>query len=253
MGSPAGVMAEVQDVEKIYGTGDAAVAALRGVSLSAREGEFLAITGPSGSGKSTLLNLIGALDRPTGGTVKVGGVDLSTLRGNALADFRFRFVGFVFQQFYLLPNLTALENVMVPLLSRRVDFDRRSRALEALAAVGMERRARALPAQMSGGEQQRVAVARALVNRPRLILADEPTGNLDSVSGVAVIRLLEEARARDGATVILVTHNLELASRADRQVHLVDGLVVRESVSRGPYLPRSQRDSGERGDAHCCP
>lgn len=191
--------------------------------------QFLAITGPSGSGKSTLLNLIGTLDKPSEGKVTVCGVDIKTLSGNDLADFRRQYIGFIFQLFHLLPTLTALENVMLPLLPYRqeleVDLARHAEGL--LETVGLVDRLQHLPGQLSGGEQQRVAIARALVNRPKLILADEPTGNLDSKSSKKILHLLRHLNQSLGLTVILVTHDSKLAKEySDDRLHLKDGQLV---------------------------
>lgn len=215
-------------LSKTYGTGPTTVFALTGVDFAADAGERVAVLGKSGSGKSTLMNLIGGLDTPTAGTLTVAGRDVKSLSRRQLADYRLTTVGFVFQSFHLLPTKTVLENVETPLLlAGQPRPERRAVAREVLAAVGMDHRVDHIPAKLSGGERQRVAVARALVNRPRLILADEPTGNLDSVSATAVVDLLL-ARVRDlGATLILVTHDEDLAARtADRIVRMADGGVV---------------------------
>jgi putative ABC transport system ATP-binding protein len=201
------------------------VRALDGVTLDIATGSTVAVTGPSGSGKSTLLHLIAALDRPDAGTVEVGGIDLAALSRRKLAAHRRR-VGFVFQRFNLLPALTALDNVLAPVLPYRVDFDREARARELLDAVGLAGRERSLPSRLSGGQQQRVAVARALINRPGVILADEPTGNLDSRTGAEIVELLLGLRDRDGITVVLATHDTGMAARCDRMVRLVDGRVA---------------------------
>ena len=221
---------EARGLTKTYGSGPTAVTALAGVDFTATAGERVAVLGKSGSGKSTLMNLLGGLDTPTAGTLAVAGRDLGTLSRHQLADYRLTSVGFVFQSFHLLPTKTALENVEVPLLlAGRPRAERRAAARELLVAVGMDHRADHVPAKLSGGERQRVAVARALVNRPRLVLADEPTGNLDSASAAAVMELLL-ARVRDrGVTLILVTHDEDLAARsADRLVRMTDGRVVAE-------------------------
>lgn len=224
-------MITVENLVRVY-RGRAPVPALRGVTLQVRDGEFVAIQGPSGSGKSTLLHLIGALDRPTTGRVTVDGVDLSRLNGDALADFRRETIGFVFQMFHLLPALTALENVMLPLwpYRRRLAFDLRARAREMLAAVGLGARLDHLPGELSGGEQQRVAIARALVNHPKYLLADEPTGNLDAATAQEVVELLAQVRRDHGVTLVLVTHDVTVAAPADRVVHLRDGCVVADTV-----------------------
>jgi putative ABC transport system ATP-binding protein len=213
-----------ENLTKVYSDG-AQVCALDDVNLAVTQGEFLAVTGPSASGKSTLLNLLGTLDTPTEGRVVLDGVDVSTLQGNELADFRREHIGFVFQLFNLIPVLSALENAMLPLIPyrRQCRFDLEKRARELLAAVGLAERAHHLPSQLSGGEQQRVAIARALVNEPRLILADEPTGNVDSQAGAEIVALLRRLNEERGVTVVLATHNAVIAREADRLVRLKDG------------------------------
>jgi len=220
-------MIQTRNLSKVYGNGTS-VRALDGVSLSVPAGEFLAVQGPSGSGKSTLLNLIGTLDRPTSGEVWVNGVNVSALQGNALADFRRANIGFVFQLFNLIPTLTALENVMLPLLPyrRSLGFDLEARARELLERLGLGARLTHLPGQLSGGEQQRVAIARALIHTPRLILADEPTGNLDSHSSQEILALLRRLNREQGITLVLVTHDATVAAQADRVVRLRDGQLV---------------------------
>ncbi|MGI9185771.1 MAG: ABC transporter ATP-binding protein [Solirubrobacteraceae bacterium] len=198
------------------------ITALDRVSLRVTAGSAVALSGPSGSGKSTLLHLIGALDRPDEGTVTVGGVELGGLKARELAAHRRR-VGFVFQRFNLLPALTVLDNVTAPVLPVRTRFDKTQRARELLAAVGLQGRERQMPAKLSGGEQQRVAIARALINRPPVVLADEPTGNLDSRNGEAIMDLLMGLRQREGITVVIATHDIAIASRCDRVVRIVDG------------------------------
>ena len=216
-----------QDLTKVYQDG-VEVLALNRVSLAVTPGEFLAVTGPSGSGKSTLLNLIGTLDVPTQGQVVVNGIDTQTLKGNVLADFRREHIGFVFQLFNLVPVLTALENVMLPLIPyrRRLGFNLEKRAQDLLAAVGLESRMRHLPSQLSGGEQQRVAIARALINEPKLILADEPTGNVDSKAGADIIALLRQLNRERGVTVVLVTHDEAITQEVDRVLLLRDGSII---------------------------
>jgi putative ABC transport system ATP-binding protein len=220
------LIVETENLTKVYADG-ASVRALDGVTLTVGEGEFLVVTGPSGSGKTTLLNLIGTLDRPTSGHVAVNGVDVSTLSGDALADFRREHIGFVFQLFNLIPVLTTLENVMLPLIPYRrgLPFNLGARAREMLEAVGLEKRLDHLPGQLSGGEQQRVAIARALINQPQVILADEPTGNVDSKAGEEIVGLLRRLNRESGLTVVLVTHNITVAAQADRVVRLRDGRV----------------------------
>lgn len=227
-------MIETRNLTKIYPDGGG-VRALDEVSLSVRRGEFLAVMGPSGSGKSTLLNLLGALDRPTSGEVWVDGERLAEVRD--LDRFRSRTVGFVFQLHNLIPTLTARENVEVPMrgqgLPRRAC---RQRAEALLAWVGLAERAAHLPAQLSGGERQRVAVARALANEPRLLLADEPTGNLDSVGGAEIMRLFRRLNEEQGVTVLVVTHDPAIARATDRIVALRDGRIERDRPVGDPYL-----------------
>nr|WP_189180584.1 ABC transporter ATP-binding protein [Microbispora rosea] len=205
------------------------VDALRGVDLRIEQGEFVAIVGPSGSGKSTLMHLLGCLDRPTSGTLRVNGVDVATLDDSGLADLRNRTIGFVFQSFHLLARTSALDNVALPLVYRGVPrAERRERARRALEAVGLGHRLTHRPSQMSGGEQQRVAVARALVGDPRVLLADEPTGNLDTRNGEEVMGLLERLN-KGGVAVVLVTHDAEVAARARRRIHVRDGRIERDA------------------------
>jgi putative ABC transport system ATP-binding protein len=218
---------EIQRLAKRYATGGAEIAALAGVDLSIAPGALVAIAGPSGSGKSTLLHLVGAMDRPDAGSVRVGEFDVTSLSRQEQVGYRRR-IGFVFQRFHLLPALTALDNVAAPLLPYRTDFDKHERARDLLAAVGLGGREDALPWELSGGEQQRVAISRALVNEPILLMADEPTGNLDSQTGTEIIELLLELRARRGMTVIVATHDPVIASRCDRIVRLLDGRVLDE-------------------------
>ncbi|MBE7532015.1 MAG: ABC transporter ATP-binding protein [Ardenticatenaceae bacterium] len=235
-------LVQVEQVYKVYGDGTArsrsvaatpfAVHALDNVSLTIAKGEFVAICGPSGSGKSTLLNLIGTLDKPTNGRIIINDVDVSTLKGNALADFRRHTIGFIFQLFNLVPSLTALENVMLPLIPyrRKAGFDVPERARELLAGLGLENRLHHLPSQLSGGEQQRVAIARALINHPQLILADEPTGNLDSQNGSEILALLQRLNQEQGVTLALITHDPGIAAQANRVVQLQDGKLPGEEV-----------------------
>ncbi|MBC7264653.1 MAG: ABC transporter ATP-binding protein [Chloroflexi bacterium] len=221
-------MIRLENVSRIYGLGDKTCAALCDVSLAIERGEFVAVVGPSGSGKTTLLNMIAGIDKPTSGQVWVDGVLVNALDENRLARWRGGTVGIVFQFFQLLPTLTALENVMLPMELRGSYSDtRRERAMEALARVGMADYAHRLPSELSGGEQQRVAIARALANDPPLLLADEPTGNLDTDSGLKVIELLAELNVA-GKTVIYVTHEERLTSRARRIVFMRDGRIVGE-------------------------
>jgi putative ABC transport system ATP-binding protein len=217
---------ELDDVHKVYRTGEIDVAALRGVSLEIEVGEFVAIMGPSGSGKSTLMHIIGCLDVPSVGAYRLTGEDVSAMDDVELADVRNRQIGFVFQQFNLLPAMTALRNVEVPLSYGGVPRDaRHARARDALARVGLDDRVLHRPSELSGGQQQRVAIARALVTDPALLLADEPTGNLDSTATEDVLRLFVELHEQ-GRTVVLITHEAEVAAHAARVIQLRDGVVV---------------------------
>jgi len=220
------VILETKNVKKTYKMGDVLVQALRGVTIKVAKGEILAVFGPSGSGKSTLLHILGALDRADEGKVFVDGIDLSTLSGNELADVRLRKVGFVFQFFNLLPRLTALRNVELPLtLSDASDKECHEKASEVLKLVGLEGRVDHRPTELSGGEQQRVAIARALANDPIIILADEPTGNLDTKTGFEIVQLMKRLNEEKGQTFVVVTHDPAIAETADRTIHLEDGLI----------------------------
>jgi putative ABC transport system ATP-binding protein len=215
------------NLARSFDVGETTVHALRDINLEVPAGLFLALVGPSGSGKSTLLNLVGGLDRPTYGELWVDGVELGTSKERALTTHRRERVGFVFQGFNLLPRLTALENVAIPLMFVGVpQHERLRRARDLLLRVGLEARMHHRPTQLSGGEQQRVAIARALVGRPAIILADEPTGNIDSSTGGEIMNLLRQLNQEDGATLLLVTHDLEAASFADRTLHLRDGRIL---------------------------
>ncbi len=223
-----------EDVWKIYKMGKVEYPALRGVSLRVRRGEFAAIVGPSGSGKSTMLHLIGALDRPTKGKIYLEGTDLSKLNDDQLAMIRRRKIGFIFQTFNLIPRLNALQNVEIPMMADGVPRDKRiKRALELLKIVGLEGLEDHRPSELSGGERQRVAIARALANQPSIILADEPTGNLDSESAWSVMRVLKKLNVERSVTVVLVTHNIELTKVCDRIFYLRDGKIIKEEVMKG--------------------
>jgi putative ABC transport system ATP-binding protein len=225
-----GYAISVENLEKVYGSGPAAVQALKGVSLRFRTGEFAAIMGPSGSGKSTLLHLLGTLETPTSGSIEIGGTDLSGLSDRRLTLLRRERLGFVFQSFNLLPTLSAEENVLLPALIAGEKRERyEDRLDDLLGLVGLADRRNHRPDELSGGEQQRVAIARALLRNPDVILADEPTGNLDTKTGAGVLDLLRTSASRYGRTVVMVTHDPHAAARADRVVFLADGRVVDEA------------------------
>ena len=223
---PAAAVAELVDVDKIYGSGETAVHALDQLSLTVQRGEYVAVMGASGSGKSTAMNILGCLDRPSAGSYRLNGTPVETLDDDQLADLRNRELGFVFQQFHLLPQLTALENVMLPMVYAGVPAaERRQRAETALGRVGLSQRLHNKPNQLSGGQQQRVAIARAIINQPALLLADEPTGALDSRTTEEVLAIFDELH-RSGMTVVMVTHEDDVAARAERVVHFRDGRVL---------------------------
>ena len=219
---------EVEGLAKVFGSPSAPVEALRGISLAVQSGQRVALLGKSGSGKSTLLNLIGGLDRPTSGSIRVAGKELSRMTANELAEYRLATVGMIFQAYNLIPTRTAIENMELPMiLAGRSPPDRRAAARQALEAVGLGRRILHRPVELSGGEHQRVAIARALVNRPEILLADEPTGNLDSATAGEIMRLLLDHVQRDGTTLFLVTHDEELARQsAERIIHMRDGQII---------------------------
>jgi len=228
-----GTILEVREVKKSYRMGKVLVPALRGVSFDVEEGELLTIFGPSGSGKSTLLHLVGCLDRPDGGEIVVNGLNVLKLSDDKLAELRLTKIGFVFQFFNLLPRLTALKNVELPLTIAGVpEKEALGKAKEMLRLVGLEPRMNHRPSELSGGEQQRVAIARALVNNPKIVLADEPTGNLDTKTGWEIVQLMKELNEEKNQTFVVVTHDSNIAEAADRIVHLKDGLI--EGIKEAP-------------------
>lgn len=232
---------QLQDVSKLYGFGDATTVALEEVSLDVERGEFVAIMGPSGSGKSTLMNMIGLLDRPTHGVYKLDGKSIQKLRSNARAKARRDKIGFVFQSPSLLPNLTVVENVALPLAYKGKTYGKRTRiAMEMLDRVGLSNRAYFLPRQLSGGQFQRAVIARALINDPKVIIADEPTGNLDSVSSRLVMELLREIHQM-GNTILMVTHNPELTRYATRVLYMSDGAIVKDEETRLGEVAKSAK------------
>jgi putative ABC transport system ATP-binding protein len=236
----------LESVKKVYKLGENEVHALRGVSLDIGAGEFVSIIGPSGSGKSTMMHILGCLDRPSEGRYLLNGKDVSALSRDELAEIRNRQIGFVFQGFNLLPRTTAVENVEVPLLYSRPVMppaERRERAMKALAAVGLSDRADHHPNQLSGGQQQRVAIARALVNEPSLILADEPTGNLDTKTSIDVMHALQELRQRRGITIVLITHEADIAAYGTRIIAVRDGVILSDT-------PNAPRDTLESAQTH---
>lgn len=231
----AGASLELHAISKRYGTAkDKQITAAREIDLTIGAGGLVALTGASGSGKSTLLHLIGAIERPDSGTIVSNGTEVTALRGGPLAAYR-RMVGFVFQRHNLLPALTALDNVIAPVLPYRTGWDKRERGRELLAGVGLAGRERSLPSRMSGGEQQRVAIARALVNTPSLLLADEPTGNLDSQNAIEILGLLLRLRETNKMTIIIATHDPQIAAHCERIVRLRDGAVIEDIDLRDGY------------------
>ena len=225
-----------EDVWKVYRVGDVEVQALRGINLAVERGEFVAVMGTSGSGKSTLMNLLGCLDQPTRGRYQLDGLDIASAKPDLLAELRNRQIGFVFQNFNLIPRTSALENAQLPLIYRGVSIkEQRQRAAAALQRVGLAGREQHYPSQLSGGQQQRVAIARALVGAPSILFADEPTGNLDTTSSREIMGILDTLNREDGITIILVTHEPEIAAYASRELTMKDGQIVQD-VRRAPHL-----------------
>ncbi|MCX7724875.1 MAG: ABC transporter ATP-binding protein [Thermodesulfovibrio sp.] len=223
---------KLENVTKIYKVGDHELVVLNGISISIEKSEFVCIMGPSGSGKSTFMNIVGCLDTPTTGKYYLEGIDISTMDVNQLAEIRNKKIGFVFQQFNLLPRATAVENVELPLVYAGIPSrERKQRALEALSWVGLQDRANHYPRQLSGGQQQKVAIARALVNNPSIILADEPTGNLDSKSSMEIMGILKKLNEQQGLTTIIVTHEPDIAAFGKRQIRFLDGKIISDTKS----------------------
>ncbi len=225
---------ELENVRKTYRMGEVNVNALCGINIKINRGEFVAIIGHSGSGKSTLMNMIGSLDLPTRGRIKLDGIDISSLPESQLAQLRGKKIGFVFQSFNLIPTLTAIENVMLPLMFKNVsEEERKERSEKMLARVGMQARMEHLPKELSGGEQQRVAIARALVVEPEVILADEPTGNIDYKSGLEIMKLFDRLHKEEKRTIIVVTHERFVAQYAERIIQLQDGTILKDGKAKG--------------------
>ncbi len=225
------VLVKIKELKKYYRVGDERIEALRGINLEIARGEFISVVGTSGSGKSTLLNIMSSLERPTKGEVKIGQVSLSKIKEKKLSDFRRDNIGFIFQSFNLLAPLTALENTVLPLIFRGIGKRKReAMGREILKKVGLEDRMHNRPNQMSGGQQQRVSIARALINKPKIIFADEPTGNLDSKTTEEILELLIASAKENNSTLVMVTHDPTVAARADRSIHLKDGVIIKEEI-----------------------
>jgi ABC-type lipoprotein export system ATPase subunit len=221
---------QVDGVSKVYKGEGVETHALLNVTVEFQQGEFVSVVGSSGSGKSTLLSVIGTLDQPTAGNILFESKDVTEFSQREMADFRFENIGFIFQQFHLIPTMTALENVMAPLFSRKVPYDKKQRAKELLESIGLGDKLHSLPSQLSGGQQQRVAIARALVHEPKWLLADEPTGNLDTETGELIFHIIKSLNKEKGCGVIFVTHDSELAEKADRIIEMKDGRIVSDRV-----------------------
>jgi len=221
---------ECRKIEKLFIGDGIQTYALKDVNLKVNEGEFVSIIGPSGSGKSTLLSIIGTLDVPSDGEILYSDDPIHKLNNRQMADFRFENIGFIFQQFHLIATLTAIENIMAPLFGRKVPYDKKQRAQQLLDLVGLKEKANSLPSQLSGGQQQRVAIARALVHEPKWLLADEPTGNLDTETGEIIFQLLLSLNQDKGCGVLFVTHDPELADRANRKIEMRDGVIIADAL-----------------------
>ncbi|MEA3557837.1 MAG: ABC transporter ATP-binding protein [Candidatus Thermoplasmatota archaeon] len=232
---------EAKGVKRKFSLGEIEVDALKGIDLEVRKSEFLVVLGPSGSGKTTLLNCLGGIDSPTQGTIKVEGIDISSFNENKLSEYRRNKVGWVFQFFNLIPSLTAVENVALALEMAHDKKDMMKRSSDTLALVGIPDKANMFPSQLSGGEQQRVAIARALVKKPKIVLADEPTGNLDWVTGNKIAALMKDLNQKEGTTFIVVSHDISITGVADRVVHLMDGRISKEKIND----PRAKKVMGE--------